>query len=173
MYQAKWTILSCILITRRCLEGGAEGLREIPKPTKAAARGRIERAGSTKQRANVFEKGLRGKWHLFLKPLQQAWAGSKLGFSSGMRMRQPAGCKPPAAAKPWLPTRGQDTVQHVPSCPISTSTPCSRQYGPSLTSRKTFMGTFALRTEGSSHCLISRVWRGFPNLTPLLDSKLH
>lgn len=60
MYQAKWTILSCILITKRCLERGAEGPREIPAPTKEEARGRGDRAGSTEQRAKVFEKGLQG-----------------------------------------------------------------------------------------------------------------
>lgn len=55
---------------REVLGRGSGGSARNPKANKRSNRWRIERDGSTKQRANMFEKGLQGKRQLFLKPQQ-------------------------------------------------------------------------------------------------------
>lgn len=122
---------------------GSGGSARNPKANKCRSkRRRIERDGSTKQGANVFEKGLRGSRQLFLKPQQSQWVGSNLCFSSWMRMRQAVGSQAPAAAELELPTGGNDTARLASSHPLTTLH-CSRWDGLTLTAISPLVGMSA------------------------------
>lgn len=145
---------------------GSGGSARNPKANKwRSRRRRIERGGSTKQGANMFEKGLQGSRQLFLKPQQSQWVCSNLCCSSWMRMRQAVGSQAPAAAELELPTSGNDTAGLVSSHPLTTL-PCSRWDGLKLTVISPSVG-MSTHSVGAAHTACSpgcQKVRWFPDL---------
>lgn len=145
---------------------GSGGSARNPKANKwRSRRRRIERGSSTKQGANMFEKGLQGSRQLFLKPQQSQWVCSNLCCSSWMRMRQAVGSQAPAAAELELPTSGNDTAGLVSSHPLTTL-PCSRWDGLKLTVISPSVG-MSTHSVGAAHTACSpgcQKVRWFPDL---------
>lgn len=145
---------------------GSGGSARNPKANKwRSRRRRIERGGSTKQGANMFEKGLQGSRQLFLKLQQSQWVCSNLCCSSWMRMSQAVGSQALAATELELPTSGNDTAGLVSSHPLTTL-PCSRWDGLKLTVISPSVG-MSTHSVGAAHTACSpgcQKVRWFPDL---------
>lgn len=154
------------------LGGGSGGSARNPKANRRRSkRQRIERAGSTKQRLTCLRRGFRGNGISSWSPCNRSelaatsvsaleWEWGSL-LAANCRLLQSCSSLPeektPSSTYPAIPS--QRALPAADPCRLSTNP---------------FMGTFACRTEGSSHCLFSRILVSKvvpkPN-TPFLDLK--